>query len=185
MDGTASAITNDQNVVIDIPDDIISPASEQQPHQTVAPDDEPKHAGGRPTKYSKEMLVKAHEYFLRCYGKIDGKHRIPFIEELALELEVDEDTIVEWRNKKNDDGSLVYPEFSATYSHIFLLQKLRLKQHGLRGKNQSFVIFLLNSNHGMISAEKQIFTGEDDKKLEIHIIEDKQIPIQASSTFTS
>lgn len=136
-----------------------------------------KHASGRPSKYSEEMLSKAQGYFLRCYGKMDGKQRIPFIEELALELEVDEDTIVEWKNKKNDDGSLIYPEFSATYSRILLLQKFRLKQNGLKGKNQSFVQFLLNANHGMISAEKQILAGDRQEPLEIVITEERPLPV--------
>jgi hypothetical protein len=131
-----------------------------------------KHSGGRPTKYSEEMLSKAQGYFLKCYGKIDGNIRMPFIEELALELGVNDDTVVEWANKKNDDGSLIYPEFSATYSRILLLQKFRLKQTGLKGKNQSFVQFLLNVNHGMVSAEKQILTGDKDNKLEIVITEE-------------
>jgi len=117
--------------------------------------DDIKHTGGRPSKYSDEILAKAEDYFLKCYGKIDGRPRVPFIEELALELGVDEDTIVEWKNKRNNDGSLKYPEFSATYSKIYTLQKLRLKQTGLTGKSQSFVIFLLSSNHGMLPADKQ------------------------------
>jgi len=135
-----------------------------------------KHAGGRPTKYDDKMLAKAQYYFLKCYGEIDGKQRIPWIEELALELDVDEDTLIEWKNKKNHDGSLKYPEFSATYSRIYLLQKLRLKQAGLRGKSQSFIIFLLNSNHGMVSAEKQILAGDNKEPLEIVIVDEKPIP---------
>jgi hypothetical protein len=150
----------------------IIPANVNQIEQII---EKPKNAGGRPTKYSDEILRKTEEYFQKSYGKVDGKFRIPFIEELALELNVDEDTVVEWMNKKNDDSSLVYPEFSATYRRIFLLQKLRLKQAGLRGKSQSFIIFLLNSNHGMVSAEKQILTGEKTEPLQITIVEEKPL----------
>lgn len=126
---------------------------------------------GRPTKYSDTILIKAQEYFFKCYSDV----HTPFIEELALELGVDEDTIVEWKNKKNEDGSLAYPEFSATYGRIYLLQKLRLKQAGLKGKSPAFVTFLLSANHGVISAEKQILTGERKEPLEIVITEDKSV----------
>lgn len=198
MEGTASSYTANQYVSVEIPDPDVTlpPQPSEQPDkaldtsQTKQNTEEQhqqlqtiqfKHAGGRPTKYSEDMLVKAKKYFDRCYGKIDGRLRMPFIEELALELEVDEDTILAWKNKKNEDGTLTYPEFSATYSRIFLLQKLRLMQSGLSGKSPSFTMFLLSANHGLFSAEKRVLSAENTEPIQIVIVEDKPIHTQNGS----
>lgn len=98
---------------------------------------------GRPTKYNEEMLGKAQSYVQHCQ---DAKE-MPFIEELALELNVNEDTVVEWTK--------AYDEFSATVGRLKMLQKLYLKKGALEKKlHPSLSIFLLKANHGMNEDEK-------------------------------
>ena len=113
--------------------------------------EKPKHAGGRPTDYSKEKLKKTRAYIEECAngvkdleGTVVKPPRMPFIEELALILDIDDDTIVEWAKAKDK------PEFSAAIKKIKMLQRLRLQQRVL-GKNQpTGAIFLLKANHNFV-----------------------------------
>jgi len=99
---------------------------------------------GRPTKYNEETVKKTQKYFDSC--RASGS--MPFIEELALELDVNDDTIVEW--SKNNE------EFSAAVSKVKLLQKLSLKKGALSKQLQpTTAIFLLKVNHGMNEEEKK------------------------------
>ncbi len=123
-----------------------------------------KHAGGRPSKYNEGMLMKAKDYYDLCSGKKDGKKRMPFIEELAMECGVNDDTIIEWT--KIDENE----EYSATIKNIKNLQKLRTVQQGYGAKNPTFAIFMLKANHGMMETEKRVLAGEKNAE-----------PIQVSS----
>ena len=99
---------------------------------------------GRPTKYSAEALKKAQNYIQKCRKC----NRMPFIEELALELGVNDDTLVEWGEK--------HSEFSATLGHLKLLQRLALKRGALERKLQpNIAIFLLKVNHGLNEKEPE------------------------------
>lgn len=98
---------------------------------------------GRPTKYDEGVLNKARAYVQRC----QNDKEIPFIEELALTLDVNDDSIVEWAK--------LHDEFSATVKKLKLLQKLRLKRGALeKWLHPSISIFLLKANHGMSEDEK-------------------------------
>ena len=98
---------------------------------------------GRPTKYNEQMLSKAQSYVQHC----QNGEEMPFIEELALELDVNEDTVVEWAK--------THVEFSATVKRLKMLQKLYLKKGALEKKlHPSLSIFLLKANHGMNEEEK-------------------------------
>lgn len=97
-------------------------------------------AGGRPTKYNKEMQAKADEY-LNVFE--DLGHVVPSEVGLAEWLDVATATIQKW----NTDGK--HPEFSGT------LQRIKEKQHNLtlgkalEGKyNPTIAKMLLNVNHG-------------------------------------
>ncbi len=69
-------------------------------------------------------------------------NNVPFIEELAFELDVCRDTIYEWTR--------VHSEFSYTIGRLRLLQELELKKGALSKKFQSHIaIFLLKANHGL------------------------------------
>ncbi|MBU2213839.1 hypothetical protein KKC44_06125 [Patescibacteria group bacterium] len=92
---------------------------------------------GRPSKYGNKALKTAQDYVEKCYKG----NTIPYIEELALILDINDDTIVKW-TKKHD-------EFNATYRRLRMLQRLRLKQGSLEKKLQPNVgMFLLKANHG-------------------------------------
>jgi hypothetical protein len=119
---------------------------------------------GRPTKYNEERLQEAQGYVAECLQA----NTIPFIEELALKLDVHDDTLVEWGKE--------HTEFSATMKKLKMLQKLHLKKGTLEKKLQpTFAIFLLKANHGMNEEEKEEvepmsvtvkFVGVDPKNLE-------------------
>ncbi len=123
-----------------------------------------KNVGGRPSKYNEEMLMKAKDYYDLCSGKKDGKKRMPFIEELAMECSVNDETITEWTKIDGNE------EYSATIKNIKNLQKLRTVQQGYGAKNPTFAIFMLKANHGMMETEKRVLAGEKNSE-----------PIQVSS----
>jgi hypothetical protein len=97
---------------------------------------------GRPSKYSPEIAEKAADYVRRMIKK----QQVPYIEELALILNVNDDTLVEWA-KEHD-------EFSATVKKLKTLQKLCLKRDALERKvHPTMAIFLLKANHGLSEKE--------------------------------
>lgn len=114
--------------------------------------------------YGEEILAKAQSYVQHCQ---DAKE-MPFIEELALLLEIHDDTIVEW--SKNNE------EFSATVKRLKMLQRLHLKKGALEKRlHPSLSVFLLKANHGMNEDQKEAespvthcvhFVGIDPKTLE-------------------
>lgn len=118
---------------------------------------------GRPTKYSEEMLNKAKDYLEKCRNTkatnkdADMNFVVPYIEYLALECDVDTETIMNWVNATDIQGEgdneievRLYPEFFDTIKRILDLQKLRLMQHSLTTKgNVAGSIFQLKANHGL------------------------------------
>lgn len=99
-----------------------------------------KHAGGRPTKYIPEAIFPAIEKYLASVNDTE----LPSIEGLADFLDVNTDTIYEWRDK--------YPQFSDTIKKIAAKQKKQLMNDGMYGGkevNAAMAIFLLKVNHGM------------------------------------
>ena len=115
---------------------------------------------GRPTKYRKEFIRTIEKYHKNCIKK----GQIPFIEDIALLLGVNDDTINEWSKAKSD--------FSATIKKIKLLQRMMLKRNGLEGKvNTTMAIFLLKTEHGMI--EPQYLRDRDDPEEAIALVVSK------------
>lgn len=103
---------------------------------------------GRPSGYSSEILDKANKYLADCKS---GK-MIPYIEELASELDVSRDTVYEWEK--------VHPEFSDTIKKIKDYQSLRLMQEGVGNRsNPAVTIFILKAKHGFIETTQQIVDG--------------------------
>jgi hypothetical protein len=100
-------------------------------------------AGGRPSKYSIEMLNKANEYFDNCLKE----NALPFVDELALILDVCDDTLLNWGKE--------HGEFLATLERLRKLQKVQLMKGGLNKAYQSnVVLFLLKANHGLDEKKK-------------------------------
>jgi len=116
---------------------------------------------GRPTKYDPSMIQKIEEYVRSC-GREQTK--LPKRVDVALLLDVDDDTLVEWEKK--------YPDFSATIKKVDQLQKGELIDDGLFGGkeiNAAMAIFLLKANHNMMETEKRILAGDEDSPVKIDV----------------
>lgn len=100
----------------------------------------------RPSKYKKEFTNYTYKYIENT--------DIPYIEELALALEVDEDTIGNWCKATHQDGTLKYPEFLGAIKALKTKQKFMLQKLGLSSKiNSTMAIFQLKVNHGFIESQ--------------------------------
>lgn len=134
--------------------------------------------GGRPCKFCENesiIMKKTTAYIREFLNAKGGRGETPFIEELALKLEVDENTMTNWATKKRKDTEeLEHPMFLGAFNTIMGLQKLQLKRIGLKGRAQHFAQFLLSANHDLISAEKRIVAGDSQEPLNIRIVDDKQ-----------
>lgn len=137
-------------------DTTIKPSREKVIETILEPPE--RHAGGRPSKYSDEMNKKSQEYL---EGKIQTED-IPYIEELAIELKVHRETILNWSNENS--------EFFDTIKALEDFQKFKLQKESLRGKyNATAAIFQLKANHGMIETEKKILAGDKDEPITVEI----------------
>ena len=145
------------------------------------------HVGaGRPCTYclGKSIIqTAADNYLKKCYES--KPQQIPFIEELALILNVDEDTILLWAKRKlknaetgEETNELEHPDFFGVYNKLKTLQKLFLSKRILGRYNPTGAISLLKWHHGLIETTKQIQAGDKDNPLEykIKIVEEKPQP---------
>lgn len=115
---------------------------------------------GRPTKYNKNMLQTAYDYYNTA---LDDEAMFPSVDDLSLRLGIDDDTVVEWAKVK--------PEFSAAVKRIKALQKLRLQASGLTNKvNPTMAIFLLKVNHGLIETSRNEHTGAEGGPIETNTL---------------
>lgn len=94
-------------------------------------------AGGRPTKYSAEVLDKAEDYIRNytSYGDL-----VPSNAGLACELGVHRDTVQHWAN--------IHPEFSDMLIKLQSVQERRLLSGGLAGDYNSNITKLMLAKHG-------------------------------------
>lgn len=112
---------------------------------------------GRPTKYTPALIKKVDEYLLTCeqeiedYTKTDGAQstsyqrivhaNIPKLTAFAKYIDVDTDTLVEWRKK--------YDDFSVALGKIDREQHDRLVEGGLNGDYSPVITkLMLSNNHG-------------------------------------
>ena len=94
----------------------------------------------RPTKYENKYTNDLDEY-----TKLS---KIPYLEEFASNLGVDEDTITNWGKK--------HEEFFGAIKRLKTKQKFQLQKLGLSSKiNSTMAIFQLKVNHGFIETEKK------------------------------
>lgn len=111
------------------------------------------HAGGRPTKY-KDGFVKEVDKYLAT--KTRENTSLPTMQGLALWLEVDTDTLVEWGK--------IHKEFSVTLKKLMLKQAEQLIDDGIYGGkevNSTIVKLLLQNNHGM-KERNDVTTNDKD-----------------------
>ena len=103
---------------------------------------------GRPSKYNEKLQEKANKYIELC--RLDDE--LSSIEGLALYINVNTDTVNEWRK--------VHEEFSATVKEVKSIQKRQLMEKGLKNEwNSTMAIFLLKANHGLI--DRQVVQNVD------------------------
>ena len=108
-----------------------------------------KHAGGRPTKYDPLFIKKVDEY-LETTGRLHQE--LPTKQGFALFIGVDDDTLDNWANAKDDKGQLIRPEFFGSLKKLMQLQATQLINDGIYGGkevNPTIIKLLLQNNHGM------------------------------------
>lgn len=98
-----------------------------------------KHAGGRPTSYSTEMLEKSREY-VTTYHK--HGHAVPSVAGLSTVLKVNRSTIYEWAADPEKS------EFSNIYNQILSEQEQITLSNGLNGDFNATIAKLLLGKHG-------------------------------------
>jgi len=113
-------------------------------------------AGGRPTKYNKQMLDKARDYIQNhaLYGDV-----VPVVAGLAVELGVNKTTLYEWATQ--------HLEFSHTLQALQETQERKLTSGGLSSTFQPTIAKLMLANHGY--HDKQELTGADGESLKIKV----------------
>jgi hypothetical protein len=154
-----------------------------------------RHAGGRPTKYDPKFVDKVYKYLRDCKGR---RRMLPKRVDVALLLDVDEDTLNNWANARypldHEDpelrGELKYPEFLGALSRVDSQQKSQLIDHGLYGLNGKYLNsrlfeFLLERNHGMLRTERTILAGDKDEPIQIIITEEDKSRAEAGEVIVS
>jgi hypothetical protein len=179
---------DDKSVTIEIPE---TPAQEVTPPvkpklernkkgqivKGVAQDTNKNGTAGRPCEYceDKENKQKIVDDYIKGIQESE-KPAIPWIEELALLLDVDDGTLVNWANKKNDNDEREHPELYATYCRLKSVQKLRLKQRAVMGRfNPHGALYLLNADHKVIQTTKEVLSSDAQEPLKIIITEERKI----------
>ena len=112
-------------------------------------------AGGRPTKYTPEIIGKINEYL---ESAVPENMQIPTVEGVALKLGISRDTLYEWAK--------VHPGFSDTIRKLKMLQKEALVMTGIFGGkevNQAIIGLLLKVNHDMVETTKSDITSGGEK----------------------
>jgi len=108
-------------------------------------------AGGRPTKYTPELLAKAHSY-LDGFGD-SGDEVIPSIAGLSLALGISRETCHDWAGQKSKR------EFSDIVKQISLKQESVLVNKGLAGKFNPLITKLILGKHGYHEKQQQELSG--------------------------
>lgn len=97
----------------------------------------------------------AQEYADNWFAEKKANREIAWIEELALDLDVDDNTLVRWATETDEANNFLRPKFRATYVKIMAWQKMVLKNNGISGKfNGRMSMFLLSANHETIEKKE-------------------------------
>ena len=102
-------------------------------------------AGGRPTKYTPELLVKAHEYVDGAWKDEDA---VPMIVGLAIHCDISKDTVYDWMKDEKK------AEFSDIALRVEQMQERYLAKGGLSNAMNANITKLLLSKHGYSDAQK-------------------------------
>lgn len=132
-----------------------------------------KHPGGRPTKYSLDMVKKAEEYLALCIDEVEDYHatrgeksdsykrilnvNLPTIEGLALHLGIRKDTVFEWEK--------IHEEFSDFMVKLRNKQADVLQRKGLSGDYNPVIAKVLLTKHGY--RDENAMVGKDGGAVKI------------------
>jgi len=111
-------------------------------------------AGGRPSKHTPELLIKAHEYAdgWEALGK-----KLPSIVGLAVHCEISKQRVYEWL--KDDDKE----EFRDIVARVEAMQELTLVDNGLDKTFDSSITKLMLSKHGYSDKQEVDVTSGGEK----------------------
>ena len=96
-------------------------------------------SGGRPTKYSQEIIDNSNDYLVNFAENGDV---IPSIEGLSEHLNIARSTIYEWQKQEGKE------EFSDILGQILVKQGRILINSGLKGEFNSAITKLVLGKHG-------------------------------------
>ncbi len=113
----------------------------------------PKHAGGRPSTYNKEVLQQCY-FYLENYDNEDIGDMIPSVEGLAGYINRARSTLHKWRGEAGKE------EFSVMLDKINETQKKVLINKGLSGEFNSNITKLILGVHGFSEKSQRENTGE-------------------------
>ena len=117
---------------------------------------------GRPSEYDDKFIEEVDKY-IATTGK--EQTELPTKQGFALWIGVDDDTLDNWANKKDELGKLVHPEFFGALKKLMQKQAVQLINDGIYGGkevNPTIVKLLLQNNHGM---KERTDTTTNDKDL--------------------
>lgn len=138
------------------------------------------NSGGRPTKFTLEILEMAKTYIEKCEDKTESfklKVSLPTLEGLARLLNVSRDTIYAY-GKANK-------EFSDILEDVRAEQAKRLIDNGLSGVyNPTIVKLILSSKHGFVEETKSDVTSGGEKLQGVIILPQKNENTVATSAET-
>ncbi len=160
-----------------------APIQEAKPKEELStsnPQKEDKPKVGRPCEYcqNKEKIDKITKEYLESARSKKGTREgfVPYQQELADMLDVDNDTIWNWATKKNDKDSLEHEEFFGLIKKLNNFKELMLLKRTMGRYNPTGAIFQLKTKHGYIETEKQVLAGDKNEPLTIEVIEERKIP---------
>jgi hypothetical protein len=117
-----------------------------------------KHAGGRPTSLTDDLMASAREYVDES-DNTGVQTLLPTIERLALTLGVSRDSLYEWEGLSQ--------EFSDILNKLRAIQADKLIQNGLLNRYNPAMAKMMLSKHGYV--EQKDFTS-DGKQLPTPIL---------------
>lgn len=112
------------------------------------------HAGGRPTKYTHELLEKARKY---ANGGWIGVDPVPMLCGLAVECGINKGTVSDWRSDPDK------PEFSEICARVEVEQERILLQKGLDRTHDNSLTKLMLMKHGYTDRSEIDHTTKGEK----------------------
>jgi hypothetical protein len=112
-----------------------------------------KHPGGRPSKYTPELLENCRKYVYGGWEECGDL--IPSIAGLACELQVSRETLHQWAKDEKK------PEFSDMYKDLLSFQERKLISGGLSGDFSSAITKMVMYKHGYSEKVEQDHTSSD------------------------